>query len=493
MSALNNVLNSVASALRPQKMSGRGKKTKPAKNAAPAQHKKQNKLKAPAKKLRAFVQGTDLRPTTGARGHLSDIASYASGYKPHVTHIPLRCEQLTDVSGSVLFTNQVQVPINPGLASSFPWLSQIAAAYEFYRFKHLSFEYRTTSGEVVSGTNPALGKVIMATDYDVLDSPFTTKQQMENYEGNANGPPYQKIIRHVVNVEGRRMGQVLPYRERYVRSGAVPSSSPQGGAGDPHAYDIGLFQLGTAGMPAANPIGELWVCYAIDLIKPKTQTPVGQNLLQAHFAGSTPTTANNLASAVARAGTTLQLVLGTNTITFPVPGAFNCQLYVSGAASSGGTSVSYGTGCVGQTILINSSTSAVSNTSGIGYLLWFVVNVTTPGAVVTLGAATITSGVSVDLMASQISSGLTASYGSSAAAVGSRGPMLDRIARLERLLELAEIDDDVETEEHKWFVPGPSSVPPRMRTSDEVAETSLTSAVQAAARRKLQLVVSPRI
>jgi len=110
----------------------------------------------------------------------------------------------------------------------------------------------------------------MVTNYDVIQDPFLTIEAMENYEGNSNFPPYQTVARHVVDVRGRSMGQVLPYTRRYVRSGPVPSSTEQGGAGDPHAYDIGLFQVGVSGMPSTgNQVGELWVGYSIDLIKPR--------------------------------------------------------------------------------------------------------------------------------------------------------------------------------------------------------------------------------
>jgi hypothetical protein len=222
-------------------------------------------------KASAANQRTDIRPTGKATGRLSSVLPYSSGQKAHVTHIPRRSEFLADVVGSVGFANStINIPINPGLSASFAWLSQIAPAYEFYRFSYLAYEYRSTSGEVVSGNNPAIGKVVLATNYDVLDVPFEDKREIENYEGNASGAPNQPIIRHVVNTNGKRMGQVLPYTERYVRSGAVPSNSPLGGSGDPHAYDIGLFQLATSGMPAdGNVIGELWVTYEIDLIKPK--------------------------------------------------------------------------------------------------------------------------------------------------------------------------------------------------------------------------------
>jgi len=78
------------------------------------------------------------------------------------------------------------------------------------------------------------------------------------------------VARHQVDVAGRSMGMVLPYQRRYVRNAPVPDTTAQGGAGDPHAYDIGLFQVATQGCPATgNQVGELWVGYSIDLIKPR--------------------------------------------------------------------------------------------------------------------------------------------------------------------------------------------------------------------------------
>jgi len=160
--------------------------------------------------------------------------------------------------------------INPGMIDTFPWLSGIAKAYELYKFVKLWFEYRTTSGEVVSGGNPALGKVIMTTNYDADAPLFTSVTQMENYEGNCNFPPYQKVARHEIDVSGRKMGQVLPYTRRYVRSELVDPTTRVGGSPDPHAYDIGFLQVGSEGMPEnGNPVGELWVGYSVDLIKPK--------------------------------------------------------------------------------------------------------------------------------------------------------------------------------------------------------------------------------
>lgn len=202
---------------------------------------------------------------------LSNLSSSQSSAKPQVTTITERMERIGVINSSQTFSNVGQYYINPGLSATFPWLSQIADAYELYSFRKLWFEYRTTSGEVVSGTNPALGKVVLTTNYDPDAPQFTTVVQMENYEGNNNFPPYTSVARHYVDVAGRNMGAVLPYKRRYVRTTVIPTTAPQGGSPDPHAYDVGLFQIGVEGCPdpTADQIGELWVGYSVDLIKPK--------------------------------------------------------------------------------------------------------------------------------------------------------------------------------------------------------------------------------
>lgn len=55
-----------------------------------------------------------------------------SGTSKHFT-VEMK-ELIADVSASSTFTPQ-QIEINPGLPGSFPWLSQIAGAYEKYKIK----------------------------------------------------------------------------------------------------------------------------------------------------------------------------------------------------------------------------------------------------------------------------------------------------------------------------------------------------------------------
>lgn len=89
-------------------------------------------------------------------------------------------EFLQDVSGSVAFTLQA-FAINPGLFGTFPWLSALGANFEQYDLRGLVLEFKSTSASALNSTNTALGVVIMSTNYDTLDSNFTSKQQMEAY------------------------------------------------------------------------------------------------------------------------------------------------------------------------------------------------------------------------------------------------------------------------------------------------------------------------
>jgi hypothetical protein len=287
--------------------------------------KKKNPGKVQGKKQRVRPGSAYSKMMQGGqgskRGKLSNLAPI-KGNRPYVTHVPLRCEPLGDVSGSVAFVVQKFLAINPGQASTFPWLSGIAGSYEFYEFKKLWFEFKTSSGEVVSGSNPALGRVVMVTNFDSTADAFSDKIAAETYEGMTVGAPYDKVIRHKVNASGRRLGQSLPIRERYVRTGSLPTNR------DPEFCDVGNFQFVTSGMPAANIIGELWVHYEVDLIKPLISTAtIASGPLADGYYGDPASTAAIFAGSVVTDPSTLTAAGYVTrddvaTITFNVTGTY---------------------------------------------------------------------------------------------------------------------------------------------------------------------------
>jgi len=164
-------------------------------------------------------------------------------------------EYIGDINGSLGFVNTT-LNINPGLETTFPWLSTIAGGFEEYELRGLVFEYRPTSGWAVSSTSATLGVVVFATNYDVLDPPFLTKQAMDSYEFSTSSVPSDHMLHPVECAPGAN-----PTKTLYIRTGAA--------TGDLRLYDIGLFEYATQGMQSVYSVGELWVSYDVILKKPR--------------------------------------------------------------------------------------------------------------------------------------------------------------------------------------------------------------------------------
>lgn len=79
--------------------------------------------------------------------------------------------------------------INPGNPDTFPWLSRLAMQFQEYHFRGLMFQFKTTSVDALNSTNTALGVVIGATNYNIAQPAFASKQEMDNYEFVVSGKP----------------------------------------------------------------------------------------------------------------------------------------------------------------------------------------------------------------------------------------------------------------------------------------------------------------
>lgn len=188
-------------------------------------------------------------------------------------------EFIQNISGTEDFS-LFSLPINPGLDSTFPWLSQIAPAYEQYKWRGLVFTYKTTSADLVTGTNGALGQVIMATDYDSADANYTSQREMLNSEYAKSAKPSVSFVHPIETARSQ-----VPYKMFYTREGDPPANA------DIRLYDIGKFQLATQGMQATGgTIGQLWVSYEIEFQKPQFKLDVGVEA--DHFTASTIPTAS---------------------------------------------------------------------------------------------------------------------------------------------------------------------------------------------------------
>jgi len=168
-------------------------------------------------------------------------------------------EYLGDITGSVAFSDRAY-SINPGLETSFPWLSNVAYGFQQYRFHGLLYEFVSTSANALNSVNTALGTVVMSTQYNATLPNFLNKAEMEQYEFSCSTPPSKSLI-HPVECNPEE----TPLDHLYVRAGAPPANS------DLRMYDLGIFQLATVGMQAAANIGELWVTYDVEFFKPRIQ------------------------------------------------------------------------------------------------------------------------------------------------------------------------------------------------------------------------------
>lgn len=166
-------------------------------------------------------------------------------------------EFLGDITGSTGFVSR-NYSINPGSSNTFPWLSNIAAMFQSYRIKGMIFEFNSTSADALNSVNTALGTVIMSTQYNVALPPFINKAEMEQYDYTVSGRPSRNLT-HCVECDPQL--QVMPHL--FTRTGVLPVGA------DYQFYDWGNFQFATVGMQAAATIGELWVSYEVEFLKPR--------------------------------------------------------------------------------------------------------------------------------------------------------------------------------------------------------------------------------
>lgn len=302
-------------------------------------------------------------------------------------------EYIADISmNGAAFTAQT-FAVNPGLSASFPFLSSIADNFQEYSFKGLVYEFKTTSASaLVSGTNTAMGSVMLAAQYRADAPLFTNKVQMLNEMWSCDTVPSANVV---LPVECSPMENVLP--RQYVRVGA-PS-------GDIKMFDLCTVTVATQGgqVGQTNVVGELWVSYEVELKKPQIVTTSSAALLGA-FATST-TTANTapFGGAVNSAASNLAMVWGTTAFTFPIAASgyfFVTALWVGTTAFTLPTPVTppiIASGTLSTIVGQRWGTSGVGGTGGLTLTWYACINVVGPCTVSfpALGVGALPAGTTV--------------------------------------------------------------------------------------------------
>lgn len=301
-------------------------------------------------------------------------------------------------------------PINPGLDFTFPWLSSIAQNYQEWRPRGILFEFKSTSADSLNSTNTALGTVIMATQYDSSKgpSPFVNKQQMENHEFASSARQSCSMIHPIECAMDRN-----PLSVFYTRFGNEPSNF------DIRNADLGIFSIATVGQQGANVnIGELWVTYEIEFLKPQLIAPLGQNLLSYKASNNTSISTaayfGNLATLSVRAGSLLPITLTANQIQFPIQiteGSFYITYFVRGSSTAGITTPSFAlTNCsIVQCWLLDTASVASTGAgdTSSNFVTSFIVNITGASAVIQFSSGVLPASItSMDIAINQWNSSI---------------------------------------------------------------------------------------
>ena len=161
------------------------------------------------------------------------------------------------------FTIQ-QYPLNPGMAQTFNWLSQIAANYDSYEFGQLIFTFKSTVSNFTT-QNGVVGQIIMTTQYNPAAEPFEDKMGMMSYHGAVASKTSQNIMAGVECDPSKMAGTA----QKFVRYQDLA------GTQDIKEYDLGRLSVAVVDVPdelQEQCIGELWVSYTVKLQTPKLVT-----------------------------------------------------------------------------------------------------------------------------------------------------------------------------------------------------------------------------
>jgi hypothetical protein len=187
---------------------------------------------------------------------------------PRVVHHARGCtvahrEFLTDILSDVSNEFAYDVfRINPADTETFPWLSAMAANYESYQFKRLSFEYIPGCGTSQGG------HVIMGVDYDVSDpTDVVTKQMLMAWESTTSSQVWQKQVMRCDPKDLHKLGPTRFTAPLQSNSGASASIQDAGNLFVATTQTNGLTANGTFFNQVE--FGQLWVDYEVELTTPQ--------------------------------------------------------------------------------------------------------------------------------------------------------------------------------------------------------------------------------
>jgi hypothetical protein len=200
-------------------------------------------------------------------------------------------------SGVKPFTT-FHIDLTPGNFQHFPKLAQHAANFQEYAYISLVFCYKSTLSQNWQTNNVTTGKVIMATEHNLKNSPWTTAGQLRRQENHVEGPVTGVTEDDRVHYLGVECDPTkLTTRElKFVKTHGL---TPDEDAGD---YLLGRTSFGMFNTDedlANKMIGELWATYEVHFKNHRQFTSLGYGIPQSIYYNSFPAGATVAATTTA--------------------------------------------------------------------------------------------------------------------------------------------------------------------------------------------------
>jgi len=323
--------------------SGKTKKgaAMPSSNSKPRPGSRKAKKEKIGRGLSTGAQSAAAAYAVGARVSEPNIKG---GYRS--TRIVHR-EFVGNVTGSSSFATPLTLPLNPGMATTFPWLSTQAVGWEQYKFNRLKFSYLSRTGTSTPGS------VMLIPDYDAADPAPSTEQIATAYRDVVEEVPW--VPEFCCNLDKASMME--PAKRKFIRVGPLSPNL------DVKTYDAGTMFVGTVdGTNVAW--GKLWVEYDVELFVPQLPA-AGDNPIQQITGGTT--TANPFFGPAPTVLGTYWINPGNNQFIMNVPGSYYTSVIIRG------TSPAFSAPTAGTNCTINAHEEALVGTASAIQRLYFTV------------------------------------------------------------------------------------------------------------------------
>lgn len=147
--------------------------------------------------------------------------------------------------------------LNPGLATTFPWLSVMARNYTQWKIHGAVLEYRKNCTQLQTA---AQGRVLFSVRYDTSQPAPTDVSEVENQAGSVPGVPYENML---MPIECKP--SMVTTNKLNLRSGDLPPDQAL------QLYDHCILDVSNMGCGSAYEdvdIGTVYLAYDVELLNP---------------------------------------------------------------------------------------------------------------------------------------------------------------------------------------------------------------------------------